>query len=82
MRGRHGGRARGAAISEGGGGHASRGEPGAGEPRTLFEGSDLDALDEVVTGEFSAHRLRVGVSVREMSPGTRDVCWRSSGTSP
>ncbi|MFD3518636.1 AraC family transcriptional regulator [Streptomyces sp. NPDC058657] len=26
----------------------------------LFEGDDVEALDEVVTGEFSPHRLRVG----------------------
>ncbi|MFI7119438.1 AraC family transcriptional regulator [Amycolatopsis sp. NPDC049868] len=29
-------------------------------PHVLFEGDDVEALDEVVTGEFSPHRLRVG----------------------
>ncbi|MDQ7806289.1 AraC family transcriptional regulator [Amycolatopsis sp. A133] len=29
-------------------------------PHMLFEGNDVEALDEVVTGEFSPHGLRVG----------------------
>ncbi|MEU9087271.1 AraC family transcriptional regulator [Streptomyces sp. NPDC048357] len=65
MRGRYGEGRRGAALREQGAAHAGRGEPAAGGPAAggphlLFEGDDVEALDEVVTGEFSPHRLRVG----------------------
>ncbi|MFE9929638.1 AraC family transcriptional regulator [Streptomyces sp. NPDC005533] len=60
MRGRYGERARGAALREEGPGRSGRDGPAGGEPHMLFEGDDVEALDEVVTGEFSPHRLRVG----------------------
>ncbi|MEU9161900.1 AraC family transcriptional regulator [Streptomyces sp. NPDC048424] len=60
MRGRYGERTRGAALREQGAGPAGRGGPAAGGPHMLFEGDDVEALDEVVTEEFSPHRLRVG----------------------
>ncbi|MFF9055502.1 AraC family transcriptional regulator [Streptomyces erythrochromogenes] len=60
MRGRYGERTRGAALREQGAGHDGPGGPAAGGPHLLFEGGDVEALDEVVTGEFSPHRLRVG----------------------
>ncbi|EME55021.1 AraC family transcriptional regulator [Amycolatopsis decaplanina] len=60
MQGGYRGRTCGAAVREQRAGQAGRGGPGAGTPHTLFEGDDVEALDEVVTGEFSPHCLRVG----------------------
>ncbi|MFD3542550.1 AraC family transcriptional regulator [Streptomyces sp. NPDC058662] len=60
MQGRYGGRTRGAKLWEQGARNAGRGRPGADGPHILFDGDDVEALDEVVTEEFSPHRLRVG----------------------